>query len=313
MSTPLLVWFGFGAVVLVMLALDLGVFHRKSREMGIREALIWSAIWVGLALLFNAGIYFWHGGEKALQFFTAYTVEFSLSVDNLFVFLLVFGYFKVPSQYRHKVLFWGIIGALLMRAVFIAAGITLMEKVHWIVYLFGFLLLVCGVKMALEKNREFHPDQNPVLKLVRRFIPVSQDYNGNRFFIKQNGRLLASPLLMVLLVIESSDLLFALDSVPAVLAITPDPFIVYTSNIFAILGLRSLFFALEGVMNRFYYLHYGLSAVLAFVGVKMLLSSAYAIPTGVSLAVILSILAVSIVASQFRERISAAKNLQKQH
>ncbi len=313
MSISLLAWFGFGAVVLVMLALDLGLFRRKSHEMGIREALTWSAIWVGLALLFNAGIYFWHGGEKALQFFTSYTVEFSLSVDNLFVFLLVFGYFKVPAQYRHKVLFWGLIGALLMRAIFIAAGITLMEKLHWMIYLFGLLLIVCGAKMALDKNRDFHPDQNPILKLARRFAPVSQDYNGNRFFIEQNGGFLASPLFMVLLVIESSDLLFALDSVPAVLAITPDPFTVYTSNVFAILGLRSLFFALEGVMNRFYYLHYGLSAVLAFVGVKMLLSGIYSISTGVSLTVILSILAVSIIASQFKDKVLRAGKLQGQH
>lgn len=267
---------------------------------------------MGLALLFNAGIYFWRGSEKALQFFTGYTVEFSLSVDNLFVFLLVFSYFKVPAQYRHKVLFWGIIGALLMRAIFIAAGITLMEKFHWMIYLFGVLLIVCGVKMVLDKDREFHPDQNPVLKLVRRFIPVSQDYKDSRFFIRQNERLLASPLLMVLLVIESSDLFFALDSVPAVLAITPDPFIVYTSNVFAILGLRSLFFALEGVMNRFSYLQYGLSAVLVFVGVKMLLSMVYSIPTGVSLAVILGILTSSIIASQFREHMTDVKNLQKQ-
>ena len=313
MPTPLFVWFGFGVLVLVMLALDLGLFHRKSREMGIREALVWSGIWIGLALLFNAGIYFWRGGEKALQFFTGYTVELSLSVDNLFVFLLVFGYFKVPPQYRHKVLFWGIIGALVMRAVFIAAGVTLMEKFHWIIYLFGIFLIVCGGKMALEKNREFHPDQNPVLRFFRRFIPVSQGYNGNRFFIGQNGRLLASPLLMVLLVIESSDLVFALDSVPAVLAITPDPFIVYTSNVFAILGLRSLFFALEGVMSRFNYLHYGLSAVLVFVGIKMLISKAYVIPTGASLSVILSILVVSIIASQYRAKASRVGNLERQY
>lgn len=307
---PLWGWFGFGALVLAMLALDLGLLHRKSNEMGIRQALVRSAMWVSVALLFNAGIYFWRGGEKALQFFTGYAVEFSLSVDNLFVFLLVFSYFKVPSPYRHKVLFWGIIGAVVMRAIFIVAGIALMEKFHWMIYLFGIILIIGSVKMALDKNREIHPDQNPILKLARRFIPMSQEYNGNRFFIRQNRRLLASPLLMVLLVIESTDLLFAIDSIPAVLAITPDPFIVYTSNVFAILGLRSLFFALEGVMNRFNYLHYGLSAILAFVGLKMLLSKIYPIPTVVSLSVILSILAVSVIASHFKGRMT--KNLQKQ-
>lgn len=295
-------WFGFGALVLVMLALDLGLFHRESREMSIRRALAWSGIWAGLALLFNAGVYFWRGGEMALQFFTAYTVEISLSVDNLFVFLLIFGYFKVPAQYRRKVLFWGIIGAILMRAVFIIVGITLMERFHWVVYLFGILLMVGAAKMALEKNRELHPDQNPVLKLARRFIPISRDYNGSRFFFKENGRFMATPLLLALLVIESSDLLFALDSVPAVLAITPDPFIVYTSNVFAILGLRSLFFVLEGAINRFHYLRYGISAVLTFVGAKMLLSGVFSIPTGVSLLVILGILAVAvIVSSTFRK------------
>jgi tellurite resistance protein TerC len=312
MPTPLLVWFGFGAFVLAMLALDLGLFHRKSREMGVREALVWSGIWVGLALLFNAGIYFWRGGEKALQFFTSYTVEFSLSVDNLFVFLLVFTYFKVPAQYRYKVLFWGIIGALVMRAIFIAAGITLMEKLHWMIYLFGTLLVVCGAKMALEKNREIHPDKNPVLKLIRRFMPVSNEYNGDRFFVKQNRRLLATPLFTVLLVIESSDLLFALDSVPAVLAITPDPFIVYTSNVAAILGLRSLFFALEGAMNRFHFPHYGLSVILIFVGVKMLISRVYPISTEASLLVILGILAVSVIASRSKKGTSAIGKSQNQ-
>jgi tellurite resistance protein TerC len=311
MSTPLLVWFGFGAVVLAALALDLGLFHRKSREMSIRESLTWSAIWVTLALLFNAGIYFWHGGEKALQFFTSYTVEFSLSVDNLFVFLLAFRYFNTPTQYRHKVLFWGIIGALLMRAIFIAAGITLMEKLHWMIYLFGILLLLGGGKLALEKNREFRPGKNPILKAISRFIPVSDGYHGSRFFIKQSGRILASPLFMVLLVVESSDLLFALDSVPAVLAITPDPFIVYTSNVFALIGLRSLFFALEGVIDRFNFLHYGLAAVLAFVGLKMLLSRVYSIPTGISLLVILGILALSIVSSRFSKKAANTTSLQK--
>ena len=292
-----LVWIGFSVFVLAMLALDLGVFHRKSHQVSLKEALIWTAVWIGLALVFNAGLYCWEGGEKALQFFTGYVVELSLSVDNLFVFLLVFSYFKVPEQYRHKVLFWGIVGALLMRAVFIAAGVTLIVKFHWIIYFFGALLIFSGLKMAFQKDKEVRPEQNPLLKLFRRFMHVSPNYAGNRFFVRQNGQLVASPLFVVLLVLESSDLVFAVDSVPAVLAITADPFIVFTSNVFAILGLRSMFFALEGVMNRFCYLHYGLSAVLVLVGAKMLLSGFYQLPTWLSLVLILGILGISILAS----------------
>jgi tellurite resistance protein TerC len=297
-----LAWLGFGVFVLAMLALDLGVFQRKPHEAGLKEALTWSAVWVGLALLFNAGVYYWHGGEKALQFFTGYVVEFSLSVDNLFVFLLVFGYFKVPPRYRHKVLFWGIIGALAMRGIFIAAGITLLEKFHWIIYGFGALLIASGIKMALQQDKEIHPERNPVLKLFRRFMPVTPEYEGGSFFARQSGRLFATPLFVVLLILESTDLVFAVDSVPAVLAITPDPFIVYTSNVFAILGLRSMFFVLEGVMNRFHYLHYGLSAVLVFVGIKMIFAGFCAIPTWVSLLVIIGILSIAICASLFDRR-----------
>ncbi len=292
-----LAWIGFGAFVLAMLALDLGVFHRQSHEVRLKEALLWSGIWIGLALIFNVGIYYRHGGEKALQFFTGYLVELSLSVDNLFVFLLIFGYFKVPAQYRHKVLFWGIVGALVMRAVFIALGITLLAKFHWVIYMFGALLIGSGIKMAFSRDKEIHPEQNPVLKLFRRFMHVTPAYEGDRFFVKQHRRILASPLFMVLLILESTDLVFAVDSVPAVLAITPDPFIVYTSNVFAILGLRSMFFALEGIMHRFHHLHYGLSAVLVFVGAKMLTSGFYTIPTWISLSVIVCILSVSIIAS----------------
>lgn len=306
-----LAWLGFGVVVLVMLALDLGVFYRKSHATGLKEALIWSTIWVGLALLFNLGIYYWHGGEKALQFFTGYVVEFSLSVDNLFVFLLVFGYFKVPHAYRHKVLFWGIIGALVMRGIFIATGIALLEKFHWIIYLFGALLVASGIKMAVQKDKEIHPERNPILKLFRRFVRVSSEFNGDRFLVRQNGQVFATPLLLVLLILETTDLVFAVDSVPAVLAITPDPFIVYTSNVFAILGLRSLFFVLEGIMSRFHHLHYGLSAVLGFVGVKMLFSGFYPIPTWVSLLVIVSILAISIGASLFDKRTAIVSSPQQ--
>jgi tellurite resistance protein TerC len=297
MPDQLLRWIGFSALVLAMLALDLGIFHRKSREVSLKEALTWSGVWIGLALAFNTGIYYWHGGEKALQFLTGYLVELSLSVDNLFVFLLVFGYFKVPAQYWHRVLFWGIIGALIMRAVFIAAGVALIAKFHWIIYLFGALLVASGIKMTLQRDKEIHPERNPVLKLLRRFMHVTPEYEGDRFFVKRHGRILASPLFVVLVILESTDLVFAVDSVPAVLAITPDPFIVFTSNVFAILGLRSMFFALEGVMKRFHYLHYGLSAVLLFVGAKMLLAGFYKIPTWVSLLLIASILFGAMMAS----------------
>jgi tellurite resistance protein TerC len=232
MPDHLLTWIGFCALVLTMLALDLGIFHRKSREVSLKEAVTWSGVWIGLALAFNTGIYYWHGGEKALQFLTGYLVELSLSVDNLFVFLLVFGYFKVPVQYRHRVLFWGIIGALIMRAVFIAAGVTSIAKFHWIIYLFGALLVASGIKMTLQTGKEIHPERNPVLKLLRRFMHVTPEYEGDRFFVKQHGRILATPLFAVLMILESTDLVFAVDSVPAVLAITPDPFIVFTSNVF---------------------------------------------------------------------------------
>jgi tellurite resistance protein TerC len=298
MSSPqLLAWIGFSIFVVAMMALDLGVFHRQSREVSLRSALIWSAIWIGLALAFNLGIYFWHGHERALQFFTGYVIELSLSVDNLFVFLLLFGYFKVPAQYQHKALFWGIIGALIMRAIFIAAGVTLIAKFHWITYIFGAVLVVSGFKMAWHRNKEIHPEKNPVLKIFRRLMPVTSDYDGDRFFTNQGGQLFATPLFLVVLLLESTDLVFAVDSVPAVLAVTSDPFIVFTSNVFAILGLRSMFFALEGVMKRFHYLHYGLSLILIFVGTKMLLAGLWHFPTWVSLLIILSILAVSLGAS----------------
>lgn len=297
MPDHLWAWIGFSAFVLVMLAVDLGIFRRKSREVSLKEALAWSGVWIGLALVFNAGIYYGSGAEKALQFLTGYLVELSLSVDNLFVFLLVFGYFKVPAEYQHKALFWGILGALMMRAVFLAAGITLIAKFHWIIYLFGALLVASGIKMTFQKGKEIHPERNPVLRLFRHFMEVTPNYEGDRFFVKQDGRILASPLFVVLLILESTDLVFAVDSVPAVLAITPDPFVVFTSNVFAILGLRSMFFALEGVLKRFGYLHYGLAAVLVFVGAKMLLAGFYKTPTWVSLLVILSLLSVSIIAS----------------
>ena len=299
MTPQLWLWIGFGVFVLAMLALDLGVFHRKSHIVGMKEALTWSVVWIALALLFNAGVWYWRGPDQGLTFLTGYVVELSLSVDNLFVFLLIFAYFKMPAQYQHKVLFCGILGALVMRAVFIGAGIALIQKFHWIIYVFGAILVISGLKMAFEKDKEVHPEKNPVLRLFRRFMPVTGEYHGGDFFVKREKLRLATPLFIVLLMMETTDLVFAVDSVPAVLAITTDPFIVYTSNVFAILGLRSMFFALTGIMKLFHYLHYGLAAVLVFVGGKMLLAGFYKIPTLASLLVIVGLLAVAVVASLF--------------
>ena len=302
MNASIWIWIGFGVFVLAMLTLDLGVFQRKSHAVGMKEALTWSAVWIALALLFNAGIWHWRGHAKGLEFLAGYLVELSLSVDNLFVFLLIFAYFKVPAQYQHKVLFWGILGALVMRAVFIGAGIALIQKFHWIVYFFGAMLVISGLKMAFEKDQEVHPEKNPALRLFRRFMPVTAEYQAGRFFVKPDQRWLATPLFIVLLMLETTDLVFAVDSVPAVLTITTDPFIVYTSNVFAILGLRSMFFALAGIMKLFHYLHYGLAAVLVFVGAKMLLADFYKIPTLTSLLVIIGLLAVAVVASLLHAR-----------
>ena len=280
-----------------MLAVDLGLFHKRVHEIRFKEALSWSAVWIMLALLFNAGVYFWRGRETALQFLAGYLLEKSLSVDNLFVFLLIFTYFKVPSQHQHTALFWGILGALLLRAVFIFCGIILLKKFHWIIYLFGAFLIFTGIKLAFEKDKEIEPQKNPALRLFKRFLPVTETYEGSRFFIKKGGQLFATPLFVVLLVLETTDIVFAVDSIPAVLAVTRDTFIVYTSNVFAILGLRALYFVLADIMRLFHHLHYGLAVVLAFVGVKMLLSQRYPIPIGLSLGVIASMLALSILAS----------------
>ncbi len=290
-------WIGFNLFVLGMLALDLGVFHRKAHEIHFKEAILWSVVWILLALVFNLGIYMWKGEQVALQFLTGYVLEKSLSVDNIFVFLLIFSYFKVAPKYQHEVLFWGIIGALIFRAIFIALGIVLIEKFHWMIYLFGAFLILTGVKMAFEKDKEIHPEKNPVLKFFKKIMPVTPDYVGGKFFVKQSGRLMATPLFIVLLIVETTDIIFAVDSIPAILAVTKDPFIVYSSNVFAIMGLRSLFFALAGFMKLFHHLHYGLSFVLVFVGVKMVISEIYKIPIVLSLGIILAALTVSIAAS----------------
>ncbi len=290
-------WVGFNVFVLAMLLVDLLVFHRKPHEVSLKEALTWSAVWIGMALLFNLGIYFWAGKTLALEFLAGYLIEKSLSVDNIFVFLLIFACFKVPAKYQHEVLFWGILGALLMRAGFIAGGVALIKNFHWIIYVFGGFLIYTGIKMALEKDKEIHPEKSLVLRLFRRFMPVTSTYEGGKFFVKKEGRTFATPLFVVLLVVETTDVIFAVDSIPAILAITKDPFIVYTSNVFAILGLRALYFALAGIIQLFHYLHYGLSAILVFVGTKMLISDFYKVPIGVSLSVVAGLLAVSIAAS----------------
>jgi len=296
-SPQVVAWIIFGVLILVMMALDLGIFHRRSHEVRFKEAVIWTGVWISLALLFALGIRLWEGPEKALEFLTAYLVEESLSMDNIFVFLLIFTYFKVPNQYQHRVLFWGIIGALIMRGIFIATGVALIQTFHWIIYIFGAFLIVTGLRMAFEHGREIHPEKNPVLGIVRRVVPLVRHFHGAHFFIHRNGKILATPLLVVLVMVETSDIIFALDSIPAVLAISQDPFIVYTSNIFAILGLRSLYFALAGFMERFRYLHYGLSAILVFIGLKMLVADIWHIRVGWALGIIGFILALSVAAS----------------
>ena len=302
MSTQVWMWVAFNVFVLVMLAVDLGVVHRRAHEVSLKEALVWSGIWIALSLLFALGLYVWYGSQPALEFLTGYLIEKSLSVDNIFVFVLLFSYFRVPARYQHKVLFWGILGALVMRAIFIMAGIALLQRLHWIIYVFGALLILTGIKMVTEKDKEIHPDKNPVLRLFRRLVPVTQDYHADHFFVKQAGHYAATPLFVVLLVVETTDVIFAVDSIPAILGITVDPFLVYTSNVFAILGLRALYFALAGVMLLFHYLHYGLSAILVFVGAKMLLADVYKLSVGVALGVIAGILLISIVASVLRPR-----------
>ena len=290
-------WTIFGVLILAMLALDLGVFNRKTHVIKMKEAMLWTSFWITLACLFGAGVYYFYGHSKALEFFTAYIIEYSLSIDNLFVFLLIFRFFNVPPAYEHKALFWGILLALITRAAFIFAGVALINKFHWIMYIFGAFLIFTGIKMALNKETEVHPEKNVAIKMLRYFIPVTKEFQEAKFFIIKNGKRFATPMLAVLLALETTDILFAVDSIPAVLAISRDPFIVYTSNVFAILGLRSLFFAISGLMKLFHLLHYGLSAILSFVGVKMLIADFYHIPVGISLMVISSILVASIVAS----------------
>jgi tellurite resistance protein TerC len=290
-------WIGFNAFVFIMLALDLGVFHKKNHKVKVREAVIWTVVWITLAIIFNLIIYFNIGRTKALEFLTGYVIEYSLSVDNIFVFILIFSFFKVDEKYQHKVLFWGILGALIMRGIFIFAGVALITRFHWIIYIFGGFLVFTGIRMLFHGDEHIEPDKNPVVRFFRKFLPVTETMHEEKFFIRINSKSFATPLFLVLIIIETSDLIFAVDSIPAVLAISQDRFIVYTSNIFAILGLRSLYFAISGVMGYFRFLKVGLAFVLTFVGVKMCSSNFVEIPVLYSLLVIVSILLISILAS----------------
>lgn len=309
----LILWIVFNVFVLGMLAMDLGVFHRKAHAVSIKEASVWSVVWVTLAMLFNLGIYFYWGQDKALEFLTGYVIEKSLSVDNLFVFLMVFQYFNTPSEYQHRVLFWGILGALILRAIFIATGSALLSNFHWMIYVFGAFLVFTGIKMFFQGDEKIEPDKNPVVRLFSRWVPVVKEYYGQSFFIKRDGKTYATLLTLVLIVVETTDVIFAVDSIPAIFAITQDPFIVYTSNVFAILGLRALYFMLAGVMSMFIYLKVALSFVLCFVGVKMMLVDVYKIPIGISLGIIGGTLLLSMIASMMAQRNTALETVETKH
>lgn len=299
-------WVGFNVFVLAMLALDLGVFHRSAHAVSAKEAAAWSVVWVSLALIFNGGVYHFYGPQAGLEFLTGYLIEKALSVDNIFVFLLVFSYFRVPAEYQHRILFWGVLGALVMRAGMIAAGAFLIARFHWILYLFGAFLVITAIRMATQDEHAIEPEANPVIRLVRRLMPVTNVYHGQDFFIRENSRLAATPLFIVLVFIELTDLVFAVDSIPAIFAVTQDPFLVYTSNVFAILGLRSLYFLLADVVGKFHFLKLGLAAVLGFVGLKMLAVDVFKVPIGISLGIIALLLGTSVVASWMFPKTAAA-------
>lgn len=297
MEESIVFWIGFVAFVLLMMALDLGIFHKKIHKVPVREAVIWTFVWVALAIVFDVFLFFQLGKTKALEFMTGYVIEYSLSVDNIFVFILIFSFFRVNERYQHKVLFWGILGALIMRGIFIFSGVALISRFHWIIYIFGGFLIYTGVKMLFTDEIEVEPDKNPVVRFCRKYMPVTEKMHEDKLFVRQNSKLYATPLFLVLLIIESSDLIFAVDSIPAVLAISQDRFIVFTSNIFAILGLRSLYFAVSGVMDYFRFLKIGLAFVLTFVGLKMCSTSFIDIPVLFSLLIIVVILSLSILGS----------------
>ncbi len=290
-------WIGFNLFILIMLALDLGVFHRTSKEISVKSALVWTGAWILLAFIFNIFVHYQFGQEKAFEFFTGYLIEKSLSVDNIFVIILIFSYFNVPAAYQHKVLFWGILGALLLRVTFIFAGVELIHRFHWLVYIFGAFLIFTGIKISTQGEIKLDPEKNPVVRFTRKLFRVTPTFEKDNFFIKKEGLLWATPLFVVVILIEATDLIFAVDSIPAILAISDDTFIVYTSNVFAILGLRSLYFALAGIEKYFIYLKYGLSVILVFVGIKMCIAEWYKIPIEISLAFIILTLSMAVLAS----------------
>jgi tellurite resistance protein TerC len=304
MTDNLYFWAGFGAFILLMLALDLGVFHRKSHTVSFREAFTWTGIWVTLACAFGSWLWLREGSTAGVEFFTGYLIELSLSADNVFVFALIFSFFAVPKEYQHKVLFWGVLSALVLRLAMIWGGAALIENFSWVIYVFGAFLVYTGVKMIVKKDAEEHPERNPIVKWFTRLVPSTKEWHGDRFFTRIDGRLLATPLLVVLVCVEISDVIFAVDSIPAIFAVTRDPFIVFTSNVFAIMGLRSLYFVLAGAIEKFHYLHLGLGLVLSFVGVKMLLahSGLLIIPTPVALGTVAGILLFAVVASILRTK-----------
>jgi len=302
------IWAVFGAVLAIMMALDLGVFHRKAHDVSVREALAWTAAWVAIGFAFGLFVYLEYDHGKAAEYLACYLTEYALSVDNIFVFLVIFTYFGIPGESRHRVLFWGIFGALIMRAVFLVSGVALIQRFHWTVYVLGGILVATGIKLLLQGDEQVEPERNIVLRLARRFLPVTPQYEGQRFFVRRDGRTFATPLLLTLLVVESTDVLFAVDSVPAALALSKDPLVLYTSNVFAILGLRSLFFAVAGLLKYLRYLKLGLAAILVFVGIKMLLPESRAIPIEVALSVVGGILLLAVAASVIRSRLLPPRN-----
>jgi tellurite resistance protein TerC len=297
-----LLFVAFNVFILLMLALDLGVFHKKAHAVTVQEAIIWSIVWIILALLFNAGVFLVAGQAKGLEFLTGYLIERALSFDNIFVFVVIFTYFGVPAQYQHKALFWGVLGALITRSIFIAAGTALIAKFEWVLYIFGIILIVSGWKILVQKGTEVHPERNVFIRLTRRLFPITTTYESSKFFVRNAGKIFITPLFLVLVTIETTDVMFALDSIPAVFGVTRDPFIVYSSNVFAILGLRATYFLLAGIMDTFYYLSHGLSIILIFIGAKMLLESILPISTPVSLLVVVGILTVAVAASLVRNK-----------
>ncbi len=301
-SNEFLLFILFNAFILVMLALDLGVFNRTAHTITLKEAVIWSVVWTALALVFNAGVFVVAGTTKGLEFFTGYLIERALSFDNIFVFVIIFSYFGVPAQYHHKALFWGVVGALITRSIFIAAGTALIIHFEWILYIFGAILIISGWKMMTEKDIEVHPDRNIFIRATRRFFPVTSGYESSKFFLRSDGKLFLTPLFLVLITVETTDIVFAIDSIPAVFGVTQDPFIVYSSNVFAILGLRATYFLLAGIMDSFHYISHGLSLVLIFIGLKMLVAELFPIPIVASLIIVAIILTVAVIASMIRNR-----------